>query len=201
MWGVITIPKRQRCNGWSLGIGKLFQPTLYWICDYLSLLRLNISLNLNHAQLPTHFQGCLINIGGNALLCKCHRNDHESYGLLTRYVKLRVAHAPGMPGTFSPPSRVSDLDMHHGTCVTHVPWCMPGSLTSGFLWSRWRGKHSRRMRDPPFYVSGKRPIVKQSISQTNQNTTKSESCVCHWIELYIRMLWISVSITISFSRL
>ena len=22
--------------------------------------------------------------------------------------------------------------------VTHVPWCMPGSLTSGFLWIRWR---------------------------------------------------------------
>ena len=26
---------------------------------------------------------------------------------------------------------VSDLDMHHGTCVTHVPWCMSGSLTCG----------------------------------------------------------------------
>ena len=24
---------------------------------------------------------------------------------------------------------VSDLGMHHGTCVTHVPWCMSGSLT------------------------------------------------------------------------
>ena len=30
-----------------------------------------------------------------------------------------------MPGTFSPPPRVTDPDMHHGTCVTHVPWCMP----------------------------------------------------------------------------
>ena len=56
------------------------------------------------------------------------------------------------------PPRVSDPDMHHGTCVTLVPWCMPGSLTSGFLWSRWRGKHSRRMRNPQFYVSGKRPM-------------------------------------------
>ena len=66
-----------------------------------------------------------------------------------------------MPGTFSPSPRVSDPDMHPGTCVTHVPWCMSGSLTSGFLWSRVRGKrsrHSRRMRNPPFYVSGKRPI-------------------------------------------
>ena len=26
------------------------------------------------------------------------------YGPLTIYVKLRIAHAPGMPGTFSPPT-------------------------------------------------------------------------------------------------
>ena len=25
----------------------------------------------------------------------------------------------------------SDPDMHHGTCVTHVPWCMSGLLTRG----------------------------------------------------------------------
>ena len=51
--------------------------------------------------------------------------------------------------------------MHHGTCMTHEPWCMSGSLPSGFLWTWWRGKHSRhtrRMRNPQFYVSGKRPI-------------------------------------------
>ena len=77
---------------------------------------------------------------------------------LTWYIKLRVAHAPGIPGTFSPPPRISDPHMHHGTCVTHVPWCMPGSLTSGFLWSRWR--HSRRMHNSQFYVSGKRPMDK-----------------------------------------
>ena len=53
------------------------------------------------------------------------------HGPLARYVKLRVAHVPGMPGTSSPPPRVSDPDKDHGTCVTHVPWCMPVSLTSG----------------------------------------------------------------------
>ena len=26
---------------------------------------------------------------------------------------------------------VSDPGMHHGTCVTHVPWCISGSLTRG----------------------------------------------------------------------
>ena len=64
--------------------------------------------------------------------------EHVHHGPLSRYVKLRVAHAPGMPGTFSPPPRVSDLDMHHGTCVMHVPWGMPRSPT--ILCSRWRGE-------------------------------------------------------------
>ena len=44
---------------------------------------------------------------------------------------------------FSATSGYNDPDMHHSTCVTHVPWCMPGSLTNGFLWRRWRGKRSR----------------------------------------------------------
>ena len=80
------------------------------------------------------------------------------HGPLTRYVKLRVAPAPEMPGTFSPPPRVSDPDMDHGMCVTHVSWCMPGSLTGGFLRNRWWGKrsqHSRCLRNRQFYVSGK----------------------------------------------
>ena len=83
-------------------------------------------------------------------------------GPLARYVKLRVAYAPGMPGTFSPPPRFSDPNMHRGTCLTHAPWCMPWSLTSGFLWSWRRGKcsrHFRPMRNPQFYVFGKRPIT------------------------------------------
>ena len=73
------------------------------------------------------------------------------HGPLARYVQLRVAHAPRMPGTFSSPQWVSNPDMHHDTGVTQVPRCMPGSLTSGFHWSRWQGKrsrHSRRMRNP-----------------------------------------------------
>ena len=37
------------------------------------------------------------------------------------------------------PPRVSDPDMHHGTWVTHVPWCMAESLNNGFFWSQLRG--------------------------------------------------------------
>ena len=79
------------------------------------------------------------------------------HGPLTRYAKFRVAHAQGMPGTFSPPPRVSDPGMHHGTCVTHVTWCLPGSLTCGFLWSRWR-ENVPGIPGAQFCVSGKRPI-------------------------------------------
>ena len=91
-----------------------------------------------------------------------YQESDDSNGLLAWYLVLRVAHAPGMPGMFSPPPQVSDPDMHHGTGLKHVTWCMPGSLFSGFPWSRWRGKrsrHSRRMRNPQYYVSGKKPMA------------------------------------------
>ena len=89
-----------------------------------------------------------------------HRPKPIIHGPLVRYIKLRFAHAPGMPEMFSPPLRVSDSDMHHSTCVMHVPWCIPGSLTSSFLWSQWgkRSRHSRPMHNPQFYLSGKRPM-------------------------------------------
>ena len=73
-------------------------------------------------------QDCSNGIWAIVILQQCN-------GPLTRYAKLRVAHAPGMPGTFSPPPRVSDPDMHHSTCVTHVPWCLPGSLISSIVGS------------------------------------------------------------------
>ena len=44
---------------------------------------------------------------------------------------------------------VSDPGMHHGTCVS-------GSLTRD---GGKRSRHSRRMRNPLFYLSGKRPIA------------------------------------------
>ena len=79
----------------------------------------------------------------------------SNLGPLTRYVKLWVAHAPGMPGTF-PRHRlqkkplVRDPGMHHRTCVTHVPWCLSGLLTTG------GGKNFPAFS---FNVSGKRPIT------------------------------------------
>ena len=104
-------------------------------------------------------------------------------------VKLRFVHATGMPGTFSPSLGVSDPDMHHGTCVTHLPWYMPASLTSGFLWNRWRRKrsrHSRRMRNPHFYVSGKKMSIDPSTDISNEHHME----VYHTSPIYPRCcLW------------
>ena len=47
--------------------------------------------------------------------------------------------------------------MHHGTCVTYVPWCMSGPLNRGG--GGKRSRHSRRIRNSQFYVSGKRPMT------------------------------------------
>ena len=59
------------------------------------------------------------------------------HGPLTRYKKIAGCAYAGNAGNVFPRRRfkrkplVSDTGMHHGTCVTHVPWCMSGSLTCG----------------------------------------------------------------------
>ena len=79
--------------------------------------------------------------------------------------KLPVAHAPGMPGTFSPPptskqtasyrSRHASRHVRHARAVMHV------GIANPWWWGK-RPRHSRRMRNPQFCLSGKRPIVKYS---------------------------------------
>ena len=84
------------------------------------------------------------------------------YEPLIRYITfLWVAHAPGIPGTFSPPSTpqgiVRKISRHASCHVRHARTVMH----IGIAKPRWRGKrsrHSRRMRNPRFYVSGKRSI-------------------------------------------
>ena len=83
------------------------------------------------------------------------------HGPLTRYIALQVAHAPKKPGTFSPPptsketaswgSRHASLHVRHARAVMHVG-------IANLWWRGKRSRHSRRMRNPQFYVSGKRPM-------------------------------------------
>ena len=45
-WNYFSIPKCQRCNRWGLGMERWFHPTLYWECNYLSMM----GLKLNHVS-------------------------------------------------------------------------------------------------------------------------------------------------------
>ena len=65
-------------------------------------------------------------------------------GLLPDTQVCGVAHAPGMPGTGSPPPRVSDHDMHVGVADWRFPLNSVAEKTS---------RHSWRMRKPLFYTS------------------------------------------------
>ena len=72
---------------------------------------------------------------------------------------------------------VSDPGMHHGTCVAHVLWCMSGSLTRGDRAKR--SPQSRRMRNPQFYVSGKRSIAGRNVQHHfGRGTFHNRLCAC-----------------------
>ena len=72
---------------------------------------------------------CWIQLTTNQLWCRAW----ASYQIR----KIAVCACAGNAGNVFPHHRfrrkplVSDPGMHHGTCVTHVPWCMSGSLTCG----------------------------------------------------------------------
>ena len=111
--------------------------------------------NIHVICLPIFTQGCPSIESWDLSWCRL-------YGQWASYQIRKIAGCACAGNAGIPSTRVSDPDMHHGTCATHVPWCMPGSLNSGVLWSRWRGKrsrHFRRMRNPQFYVSSKRPMA------------------------------------------
>ena len=130
-----------------------------------------------------------------------------SHGPLTRYVILWVAHAPGIPETNSPPPLVSDPDMHHSTCMTHVPWCMPESLTSSFVWSRLNSVAKKTFPASPaqalptvlrIYVSGKRSMGDANLHcpwYMLRQLKFNKSCHYgdHWWDCYPDTLYLSQS--------
>ena len=65
---------------------------------------------------------------------------------------------------------VSDPGMHHGTYTTHVPWCIPGSLTRGVgehvpgIPDAWASRHVTYLLSDP-YTNILRPRQNTSISR------------------------------------
>ena len=97
--------------------------------DYDSIVQNLMNINLHGAKLELF--GRSVPWPLRAWLLGSPGLQQPWHGPLTRYVKWLVAHAPGMRHRLQRTPLVNDHGMHHGTCVTHVPWCVSGSLTSG----------------------------------------------------------------------
>ena len=109
----VTWPNLSDLIGW----GQKISSTSWWI-EYLSML----GIELSHVIKRGHW-----NIGSGLLSVSPHIwwtldiltigiESFVSYcchGPLARYIKLQVAHAPGILGTSSPQPRISDPDMHN----------------------------------------------------------------------------------------
>ena len=51
-WNYLSIPKRQRCYRWSFGMDKSSHRTVYYICDYLSMLMISAAITHISTRLP-----------------------------------------------------------------------------------------------------------------------------------------------------
>ena len=123
-----------------------------------------------------------------------HRTNHATRSQLPpSYVsnqprKIAGSACAGNAGNgFFPSPQVSVTDLYQGTWAMHVPWCMPVSLTSGFLWSRWRGKrsrYSRRMRNTQFCVTSMRPMLNKWVPIPHRrhcDCWRAGSVVLSWV--------------------
>ena len=87
--------------------------SVMWLRTCIATITSNCkSASLSVVCVPSRLQWCVTQNAGVI--------DQDRHGPLTRYITLRVAHAPGMPGTFSPPPRISDPNMHYGTYATRA---------------------------------------------------------------------------------
>ena len=116
-----------------------------------------------------------------------HDQNYFTNGPLTRYAKLRVAHAPGMPGTFS---RDADFKIKRGlaipacitarasrTCRDACRNCLP--TVAGKTFPAFPA-HAH----PQFYVFGKRPMPWAMWKSLGHGSQRSSNV---WIWLIIQL--------------
>ena len=116
-------------------------PNVYWPSKgHTSLLRTSVlwktQLNI---PLLIFLLVCLKYINHRSFFTWCSVGISFESSLWTSYQIRKIAGCAcaGNAGSVFPRRRlqrkppISDPGMHHGTCVTHVPWCMSGSLTRG----------------------------------------------------------------------
>ena len=116
------------------GFTSLFSVMHSWIANYLILKLQNLQ---NHgAVIWAHLKIVMI---------------FSLHGPPIRYVKLRVAHAPGMPGRFSPPPTSEETAGQRSKRVSGHVCQARARMHAGIANPRWpwkRSRHSRRLCNP-----------------------------------------------------
>ena len=119
-------------------------------------------MNLSHVSTGVSFTGHKLTSNLKRVIYdSIHAMLSITHRPLIRYVKLRIAHAPRMPGTFSPPptskETASKRPRHAWRFVRDARAVMHVGIANR-LWRGKRSRHSRRMHNPQLNVFGKRPI-------------------------------------------
>ena len=136
---------------------------------------------MHHTGLPWPFARLAISCDHRTISTVCITTIYCAHETLTRYVKLLVAHAPGMPGTISPPPTSMEIASNrfwYASCFLRDARAV---MLVGIANPRWQGirsRLSRRMNNPPIYVSGKRPMRRRyDIKNNTYNTQTAHTLV------------------------
>ena len=139
------------------------------------------------------------------MINKMELDDHSIPWASYQIRKIAGCACAGNAGNVSPRRRfqrkplVSDPGMHHGTCVTHVPWCMSGSLTCGdgknvpsipgacalAILRIWQEAHNRSDSTPPsrrIYVYWVINEIEEMERLVYSYTSKKKSQDCVYIK-------------------
>ena len=114
-------------------------------------------------------------------ICNCRNRP------LTRYVKLRVAHAP----TISKETACQRC-WHASRPVSHARAMMHVGIASP-LWRGKRSQHIQCMRSPQFYVSDKRPIAIIATASFNKEQLIYPKVEKIWRQVYVISLGACIS--------
>ena len=124
----------QTYNAPGLGVGKYIYGQRWMVIEYcrdLSSISVNVTTHHISTSLVYRSRSCAFeNMNSYFRIIAC---SWASWQIR----KIAGCACAGNAGNVFPRRQlqmkplVSDPSMHHGTCVTHVPWCMSGSLFRG----------------------------------------------------------------------
>ena len=144
-----------------VGINQLFLVRWYFVCVCVCVCVCGGGGGGGGGGLKNRFGIDIVNLLSFVYILHMKENDPINFAprcSLLLYISLYSSHSPYPIRKINRHQReplVSDPGMHHGTCVTHLPRCMSGTLTRDRR--EIPSRHSRCVHNPHFFF-GKRPM-------------------------------------------